>query len=315
MYERLLARCKTPNEVNRLHIALENRLTPVEIEDICRSESMLVLRANALAAWVRRRLVASKPTDGSHAWKLQMQHLAACSGGKISEPYSRRRIGQSMIFYSGSNESTTKRLIVCFTGGFQRMMVPAPSFLQNLPASRYDVLVLKDARRQGYAEGLPDVPGGFEGLVSAVRSIADRASYASVVSLGTSLGGLPALVVATRLGFDKGVSIGGIGRDRDKYAAATMAATLEEFQHSGANLLLVYGSDNQRDRKAARSFEGLASVRLLEVQGRAKEKIGHNPLHRLLLKRKLAMFLDRALDPSAPGYAGPTGEHASVLEI
>jgi hypothetical protein len=194
------------------------------------------------------------------------------------------------------------------------LLLPVPTFLQHLPAERYDLLVLKDPGRNCYAKGIPGISGGFLGLTRKLESMIDRSAYRSVVSYGASGGGLAALNLAAKLQLDKGVSVGTAGRN---YESPRTRALIELLDISirklaTANLLIVYGLDFDLDREAALSLDNQQTIRTLGVRAR-RGQITHNPLYPLLREGKLGTFLQTALDPLIKGYADAAGNPMDVL--
>lgn len=245
-----------------------------------------------------------------------MAHRSAKSGKRTPEPYLRFRIAPYMDFYSTLGERATKTLIVCFKGRADRLLLPVPTFLQHLPAARYDILMLTDPFKRAYVQGLPSIPEGFPGLMQAIASIVDRSRYRSVVSFGTSAGGLPALVLATRLGLDKGVSVCGGGGTPETPLSADLVHLLVGRRGESVipNLLAIYGLDSERDQRAAESLAHIAGLRTLGVSSKTR-RIGHNPLAAALVDARLGTFLECALDPLVKGFSDGSGSHTDTCEL
>jgi hypothetical protein len=245
-----------------------------------------------------------------------MANRSAKSGKRTPEPYLRRRIAPYMSFYSTPGGRGRKILLICFKGRAHRLLLPIPVFLQHLPAAEYDVLMLSDPHRLAYIQGLPGIPEGFPGLIRAIDALVDRRPYRSVVSFGTSAGGLPALVLAARLGLGKGVSVSGGGRQAETPLSAELVPLLADSRGESAppNLLAIYGFDSDRDRRSAESLTAIAGLRTLGVTSKTRQ-IGHNPLDPALVEGKLGSFLASALDPRVKGFADAGGLHTGSYEF
>jgi hypothetical protein len=309
-YYRLLNQCRTENDVNRLHIGLANRLTPEELQEICGTMPSLLRGPHAWIAEKRNRYFPRVPVSMGLEWRARMMDWLSRSGNGTPEPYSRRRIGPNVNLFSNAGDTRSKSLVVCFTDVVGRLLLPIPVFLQHLPAIQYDLLLLTDPTGRGYLEGLPGVDGGLAGLAVAIDSIVDRAAYKFTVSFGASAGGLPALALAAQMHLDKGVSVGGAGRNSQAERSKTLYRSLDESADSTGrlNLLVIYSADRRQDREAGLSMAGLPGISTLGVTSK-RGSIGHNPLHPLLWERKLASFLERALDPRAIGFPDGKGGH------
>jgi hypothetical protein len=320
LYARLLARCSTVNQINRVHIALTERMTPLELHDLVRAMSprspvrngalsrSLSRRGGLVSLAVRRlRPKAAFPRE-SYEWVDGLADWAARSGKTAPEAFVRRRVKSNVFSLSNGAPTSQKSLVICFTGVARRLFMPIPVFLQHLSADRFDLLVLRDPSRHGYRNGVAGVADDFEGLVREVGTMFDRDAYRSVVTYGTSGGGLPAIVTALRLGLDKGVSVSGKGPLDPRWQSicdggvGAMLRELVRTANGSPNLLLVHGAGSEPDADAARSLAQFVPVSTLVVHGREGQKIGHNAVFPLLLESRLGAFLECALDPGVVGF-------------
>lgn len=313
LYRRLLHRCRTVNEVNRLHISLEKRMTPSEFSSLTGATPLRLRRLLARAVEQWERLTSPIPSASRHKWIARIEGQLARSGSRAPELYVRYRPGPYMEFYSNPEVLAPKTLLICFKGNAQRLLMPVATFLQHLPAARYDVLTLMDPLKRAYVDGLPGVSNGFSGVARTIGRFLEKTAYRSVVSFGTSAGGLPALILTARLGLDKGVSVGAGGWPEEDPASAPLVPLLVDC-NTDSNLLMIYGLDFDRDRKAAESLARVTPLRTLGVTSKTR-RIGHNPLHAALVEEKLARFLDAALDPAVEGFSDHGGPHAGVYEL
>lgn len=110
------------------------------------------------------------------------------------------------LYSAGAGAST---LIVGFCGKRSRLMMPIAITLQHLDDRRYDLLTMCDRRNlhfdagvAGFAESLPE-------LARRLSAIIEKRGYSSVITYGTSMGGLPALRLGRLLEADRAVSAGG----------------------------------------------------------------------------------------------------------
>lgn len=192
--------------------------------------------------------------------------------GAEPEPYRRHALGDSVILYSGPEDAPKRKtLLIAFAGAAMRLMVPVGVVLQHLPASQYDVVLLRDQRRAHYERG---IPGYAETLLALMRRLgADLGAqrYRRVVTLGTSMGGLPALRGGILLGADLAISLGGrpiwhVDRLINPERVAVPAFdVLCPCGPAGAELLLVYAARNAEDREGPALLAATRQVRRLEV--------------------------------------------------
>jgi hypothetical protein len=333
LYARLLARCETVNQINRVHIALTERMTPLDVHHLGRQlpppsvvwngsiSQSLTRRGGLVSLAVRRLRPKTVFPPESHAWVEELAGWAAKSGKAAPEPFVRRRVRPNVSSYSSGGPTSEKTLLVCFTGMARRLFMPIPVFLQHLDAKRFDLLVLRDPSRNGYRDGLAGVADDFEGLVAEIGGMFERSAYRSVVTYGTSGGGLPAIVTALRFGLAKGVSVAGKGPLDPRWqtvgaaGAAGMLRGLARASAAPPNLLLVHGADCEPDAEAARTLSEFVPASTLVVHGRDGRKMGHNAVFPLVLESRFGEFLETALDPRVAGFGPAPVETRCRIEV
>ncbi len=253
-YRRLASRCQTVNEINRLHIRLEDRLCLQEIKQmeeelagehsgslwlqtrgsIRRAGRFLKLPRTLYRLLLRKfenrveqqgdRLEArlhlrpgSTFSQESFLWFDRIEDWARRSGKNDVEPFSRRRLMPGIMAYDGPGQSRDKTLLICMTGRSFRMMVPISILLQHLPAASFDVLVFRDPLKNGYRTGIRGLGSNLEELIGGIDRLIPHDRYQRVVTLGVSAGGLPALLVCMTLQFSKGIAISGNSPDDPRW--------------------------------------------------------------------------------------------------
>lgn len=327
VYARQLGRCRTINELNRLNILLENRMTPIEVALL---DSVLPPRPRhrgpirkVITQWcydslprhvrtrinkVRRKLpqhlLPTLTNDdiarAAHAWVGRMHDLVALSGKPQPEPYVRTRLAREMAVYKGPGARQDKTLLILFAGNAQRVMLPLPVFLQHLDARQTDVVLLRDPQRTAYRHGLWGVAPTLDGLADALPAWTHAREYRAIEVLGTSGGGLPAVMVALQLGAAAVVSVGGNGPDDARWIRHGGIPPRERLQQLRAgpghavSVTLAYGAQSPRDETAARELAALIDAVCLPVSD-ADRPVGHGALFPLAQRGRLAEFLDTAL--------------------
>lgn len=297
LYERLVRCCKTINQINRIHIALENWMTPQQWSS---------LRAALLQSPGYEFL--HHPADGkpvsaydiSHAqrkWVEVLQGMYSKAPAATPQKFMRYRLRRHICWYRPADSLThSKTLVVCFTGAAQRMMTPLPVFLQHLDAARVDVVLIRYPLAKGYRNGLEGVADSFEGTVTAFENILPASQYARQVAIGVSGGGIPALLTSLRLGFDAALSFSG-GHPNDRRWNEALGYNgehlIRKFRQQAGKLLslfLVYGSGAHADEVAAQALARLLPATLVKI-GDENKTVGHVSLHPLLMSGKLSHFL------------------------
>ncbi|MBN8607219.1 MAG: hypothetical protein J0L81_09900 [Caulobacterales bacterium] len=301
-YRRLTRDCATVNQLNRVHIALENRITPLEW--------------SALAAAINpASSVIEAVREGQARWLQTMGAMFAKAGKAEAEPYRARRLARHIKWFGAQLTPAARTLVVCFTGQAQRMMSPLPVFLQHFSAVTEDVVVINYPKGLGFRYGLQGVAEGFENFLDALGALLPLAGYERVVAIGVSGGALPAIAAAQRLGFDAAAGFGA-GYAEDPRWIEALGFSLERLlrptddQAPPLPVTLVYGAEATVDKDAAARLAQVIPVNQAEVFIPGKP-VGHNALYPLLMTRQLRPFLeDSLLAPRPPRLARSVAPHA-----
>ncbi len=297
LYQRLVRGCSTVNQINRVHIALENWMTPLQWWSL-RNE----LLQSPVYDFLRqpRNENAASVLDIRHVqrtWVDTMHKMYEKAASNVAQDFMRCRLGRHINWYkSAQGETLNKTLVICFTGIAQRMMIPLPVFLQHIDATDCDVVMIRYPRGKGYRYGLEGVADGFAATVVKLGEILPVQQYARTVTIGVSGGGLPAVMTALRLNFDAALSFSG-GHPEDprwQEASGPSAATLlrDFMQHTNKNVqvFLAYGADSKADEHAAMALGQLLPSSIIRI-GDEKTPVGHVSLYPLLIWGQLSRFL------------------------
>lgn len=163
------------------------------------------------------------------------------------------------LFSDPDHPHSGKTLVLGWTGRASRLGLPTVSFMQMLPSQLFDLAVLRDHLRQSYERGIEGYTDSLPTLVSRISTDLKLARYARVTTFGTSSGGFPALRAAHLLSAERGISVGGLRHwhiPRLLAGASVMEAPAYDVlcacrPRSPARLIVVYGEDNERDRRHA----------------------------------------------------------------
>jgi hypothetical protein len=190
-YLPLALECRTQNQFNRLHIHLENILSPREF---------------ALLADLAKR---QQFPERSRNW---LEKIGGLSPSLFDSPqaYSRRALSENVLFYQDPERApATKTLLVGFAGDARRLMLPIAVFLQCLDARAWDLVLLrKGPQKRPFSKGVEGVSRHLPSVLSYVNRLVAARRYRRIVTLGTSGGGFYAIVAAILLDGASGVSIG-----------------------------------------------------------------------------------------------------------
>jgi hypothetical protein len=255
VYRRRTDRCRTVNQLNRVHIALGNYATPAELRHF----------AAALAA--------TEPPDSPRRQFVADLVRRMPRGLPRPREFERRGALPGLSLYSaGTGAPAQKTLIIGFAGHFGRLMLPTPWILDCLDPDLYDVVVLRDLSRREFVAGVPGVGGDFFAVLGRLPAFADPAAYRRTVAIGTSAGGLSALLAAICMRLARGISISGqdftsmLARVRELgFDAAPYALTLAARPAPFPTLVLMFPGDCPKDADAALAMHALVPSQLARV--------------------------------------------------
>ncbi len=158
------------------------------------------LKLQKWAGGIITPLEAAELKEGSHRFppptQAWLSRLAALGEFATVPPqrYRRQALVPNIDIYSDASiPSERKSLILGFSGAAGQLMIPTPVFLQYVSSERYDVVVLRDRTKQGYAIGIPPYAHNLWDLAQKLTAEIGAATYRRVYPYGTSMGGFPAL--------------------------------------------------------------------------------------------------------------------------
>jgi hypothetical protein len=278
--------CKSRSDFLKKIIELENLLSPIEFLNLSQE--------NPNIPDIAKNQIAST---------LNMMQAI----DKKIHPFSRREISKNVNFYSyhPTEGGGIKKLLICFCGLANRLLVPIPTFLQCIPASEFDVLVYIDPSAFCYMQGVPEFSTSIKNLTLDTQKYINFNDYKSLISLGTSGGGSAAIYFGILIKASSAISICGKHRTLSLHKAHIIEASLDGFEFdrmiedllelSKTKLLLVCGEGCQKDIEGAQTLKKyLAKSRTLLI----RDLDSHNVIMFLLGKKKLTHFIHGLLNES-----------------
>jgi len=279
-----LGRCTTVNQLNRLHITLENTLPPAEV---C-----------ALIDGLRRR--GGAVPEGVVRW-LDLTDRTLRGGGRPVEPYARHVLAEGAAMYASPAtpaERAARTLVVAFSGDANRLMMPIALFLQHLPAATHELLLLMDRTRRFYLGGIAGLGDDLPAAIRRLDELAVPRSYRRAVAFGTSAGGLASIWTGVELGLARAVSVGGVAPETVAERVHTQHYDTRGFDEAVRRaprlpeILLVSGESNVRDSEKALSMAARLTAKLVVVPGSKH----HNVLYDVWQRGGLSGFLAELID-------------------
>jgi len=300
LYRKRIGRCRTENQRNRVHIALENYMTPLEVRHF----------AAALAT--------DPPESPSRNWIAGLNALMPTKRVRPAEFERRGVVNGATLYTAEAGSPKEKTLVLAFGGHFHRLMVPTPSVLDCLDPTLFDVILLRDFSRTFFAKGIFGLGDDFFAAIAALRRHVDPGSYRSSIALGSSAGGLPAVLAAILLRLKRGVSVGGMdfpyfaGKlDGWGVSAQPYAELLASRPIPFPELLLVYCGGHEIDAGAAVALHPRVPSRLVEIRNCK----GHGVFPTKLRQGRLPSFLSKLLGPQPAPELAATISHVAQEQL
>lgn len=273
---RRIEACRDLRRLAVLIAEMEDAFTPLDFADAL-ANSPSPMDGGPLAATIIRRQLSRGPPEG----------------------YRRTAIIDDIALLSDPDHPRAgKTLLLGWTGRGFRIGLPIVSFAQLLPSRLYDIVVLRDPRRLGFAHGIADYADTLPAVAARLRADLEFDSYARVVTLGASSGGLPALRAALLLSAERGISFGGLFH----WQIPELLSGTGTFEAPGYDILCacgptsrsrligVYGEQNERDRRHADILASICRIERITVATRS-----HTVLFELLKKGVARSFLRQVL--------------------
>ena len=223
---------------------------------------------------------------------------------KEYESFIRVPLSPNVNFFSSSQELTSKKkLLICFCGNANRLLVPIPVFLQCVPHRDFDVLVYSDPKRTCYVKGVPQFSKSLQDLMSDTKPYVNFEKYTAMISIGTSGGGSASVYFGILANVDKAISICGRHRsiaikkpgniELSKFDGYEFDRMIKKYlDKSKTKITLVYGEKYPRDIEGALSLKKHLPISHEII---IKDLNDHNVFLYLLVQGKLKAFIQRLL--------------------
>lgn len=308
---RLLGKCETANQLNRLNIRYERRMVPweqlafsavqKELGALCHRASqfsgirihpkvLAELRSRrARNGWLRGLLKQSKPLGGQPG---QTQDRAT------AETWRRTFVTKGIAHYRRNPAAPSPFLLIAFTGSAQRLMMPMPTFLKSIEGLGADLLVVWARRGGRYEDGVPSLGYDLATSLGALAGYVGREHYQFHGVLAVSAGGIPGAIFALTYLKSRYILVGP-GDPRRSAHLAHWNQTLEQLGLSGippSGLVHIGESAPTHDGEAAKHLSETLGIPITSSQG------GHAPLHEMATSQTIEPWLRRFfLGPSDRG--------------
>jgi hypothetical protein len=244
--------------------------------------------SGVLPSWVSN---SKEPLDHKLLeWIRRLESTRILTPSRASEVEWTRHYIQPSVTLFRSSHCTERSLIVSFTGLARRMMMSMPDYLDAVSDLSSDVLVLHGSDRFGYLnKGIDGVGHDLLDGIGSVSNLVQKLGYKVRYIIGTSAGGLPAVVA---MSYFEGVSALVVGPQKISHELIpdSWRTRIEsiELSVSSSSLKVVVGSDAPtQDHVAAKELQRASGSTTLVVPN-----AGHSPLRPLLNRHLLINILE-----------------------
>jgi hypothetical protein len=265
--------------------------------------------------WRVRRIAEEKLTPGEFSELLEaaegfrpdtrawLRKVAAFAPRVQSAPQGFRRSSlhpEIDLYRDPDVPASGKRLLVACSGKGNRLMVPIFSFLQHLPSREFDIVLLRDMRRNHYLTGIPGYAASLPELTARLRADLRPERYKGLLCYGTSMGGFAALRLGLLLRATRAVSVGGRFPWHVNRLTRADGISLPAFDplcpcvsmESHSAMFAVYSAAHEPDRIDAERLCTMQRVTPVAVPGPAT----HNVIRNLFNDGKLSGFYNFAFE-------------------
>ena len=297
-YNDLIGQCRTINDVNRVHIAFGNTITPQEALLLHRTLFIDGLHSPP-ASHPDRMFGDAELKASARDWVDRLREAHDLIRKPIVEPFMRRDIRKSVTLYTDGGVPEEKTLLLTLPGANHRLMMPIASFLQNLPARSTDVVLIRDGTRSEFRGGLHGISDSLEGLAAGLPDLLGMSRYRRRSGLGVSAGGLPILIIGLQLGFDSVLASGAGSPFHPKWQRPGFPTVAERLRAGSVDgrlkhVVVIHGAQSQRDGESARDIASCIDAKVLPISYPGID-VQHNALYPMSIHGDRAAFLVRQL--------------------
>lgn len=293
-YNALIGRCRTINQVNQVHIALCNAMTPGEV--VFMYDNLFVSPAHAPPSLhPEAAFTLAELRDNARLWFRRRHRDLLAAGKDTPEPFLRRDLHKHATFFGDGAPPDDKILLVALPGANYQIMTAVPTFLQNLDASRVDLVIVRDGTRTRYLDGIEGIADSVEAFADTMPDWLGFKTYRRVCGIGVSAGALPTLIVGLRAGVDDLLAVGpssprDVRWDRPGHEHVTDQLRRAAADGRKRNITVAYGADCDEDRVFAGEIAELIPIKQVVVSD-PHAPVGHVALRPLAERGELSAFL------------------------
>jgi acyl carrier protein len=213
--------------------------------------------------------LASKVIENKPFWKFRIRRKAkSLINAQINEEnWERKKISSFSWLYKQARKNN-KKLVIGFTSIAMRLGTPTVNILHALEGLDVDFLMLLDPHRTFFEKGIPEIGDNYFEISDWLNAFAKKNLYENVVVIGSSAGGLSAIIVGSMLKCEKIIAI---GCDKPSYHPGILELLKLAALNNHLELKLVYSDQVKRDREAVKELKNI--FKNLEIITNPKIKV------------------------------------------
>jgi len=281
--------CPTVTHFNIILETLENRITPLEIEVLCKCQD-----SNQILPVV----APEKYHSALNAWLNNIVEMMLDSGKKQPEQFTFKRLSPHVRYFTGIKSPTEKTLLICFTGrGVKNMSMPCAVLLQHTNSSCYDLLIISEPLNLEYRHGVPFIGNNSNEVIQWISNLNVVKRYKQIRTIGSSAGGYMAVKAGYALDAELAMGNGAIFNKMiqlNKYLGRIASILNSVNKNCKTKILLIYAKEEKRDRHCANVISMLTGASQIIIEYK-NDKIGHDIFKKLVELHKLKPYLERTI--------------------
>lgn len=289
-YDRLALNAKSLNQLNALHISIEDKITPGEEAALVAHvspflskskyplfvHSVLATFATFLLRISRGSTHLTSSTRKFHQMLWASKRLAQIRSLGLGKTLGYERVWSRKSSHLYRLQGEPQATIIAVAGGMGRLGMPAPTILRYFAKFSCDVLLLSKRHGDSYATGVPGLGSTWSEVGEAISSIVGNRASGKLLLFSVSKGTTMGVALAELLGIENGI-IASPSSFKPEVELTSNEKTGVDLDRAGdlsyrkglsSDFLIAYSSDIERDSSAAREIQSLLpNSRMMPISG------------------------------------------------
>lgn len=273
---------------NAIRHSLGTLTTPAEILELLKYRPAL---ADRFSHYLKAPVIAFKLSRERSRLKHSIMNDVCQAISPMS--WERKQVSQHAFLFSAPSLTDHQSiLIVGFASRAMRLTTSTYNILATMDPSKHSLLLLRDPWQAHFENGVPGIGESIEKIADWLKDFSVVRSYSEVIAIGTSAGGVPALIATLRNNWSRVLLAGADAPSSHPLLKQALYASLDNKMAGCPSVVVAYSARNRRDQLGAQEIKQFLPRAMLVPDDRFKE---HALLHELYIRGELRSFLDRYL--------------------